>query len=133
MINVLMRRTNIFAFDNFWKANGDMSYSSACGGIVSLPLLVIIFILLVLQAVQMFNYGIVMSQTQINYSYEPPLTTISTKQNDPNYTPFMAAFAVDSDNSSCPNSAISFEVFVNEVSGSYGTKNRASSKTPLNL
>lgn len=48
MIKMLMRRTNIFAFDNFWKANGNMSYSSACGGIVSLPLLAIIVILLVI-------------------------------------------------------------------------------------
>ena len=64
-----MKNTNIFAFDNFWKADGNMSYSSACGGLVSLPLLIIIFILFILKIIQMANYGIVLSQTQVNYSY----------------------------------------------------------------
>ena len=81
----------------------------------------------------MVNYGIVMSQTQVNFTFEPPLTTISTNQNDPNYAPFMVAFTVNIDNSSCPNTAISFEAFVNEVTGSYGSKNRVSSKAPLNF
>jgi len=51
MLKTLMKNTNIFAFENFWKANGNMSYSSACGGIVSLPLLVIIFTLIVLEMI----------------------------------------------------------------------------------
>lgn len=51
MLKTLMKNTNIFAFENFWKANGNMSYSSACGGIVSLPLLVIIFTLIILEMI----------------------------------------------------------------------------------
>ena len=69
MIKKIIQQSNLFAFDKFWKADGNMSYSSVCGGLVSLPFLVIIIILLVLKLVQMINYGIVMSNTQINYSY----------------------------------------------------------------
>lgn len=69
MIKTLMRSTNIFSLDNFWKAEGNMSYSGVCGGLVSLPLMALIVILFILKLIQMVNYGIVMSNTQINYSY----------------------------------------------------------------
>lgn len=128
-----MRQTNIFSFDNFWKSNGDRSYSSVCGGLVSIPLLVIIVILLVLKLVQMVNYGIVMTNSQITYTYEPPLTTFSTSQTDPAYAPFMLGFSVNIDNARCPNSAITFEAFLNEYSGSYASTNRSLSKVPLNF
>jgi hypothetical protein len=108
MIKELMRKTNIFAFDNFWRSNGGGAYSSVCGGLVSLPLLAIIIILLVLKLVQMVNYGIVMTNSQISYTYEPPLTTFSTSQKDPEYAPFMLAFTVNIDNVSCPNNNIVF-------------------------
>ena len=65
----VISETNIFTFDSFWKARGKGHYKSVCGGLVSLPLVVIIFILLVLKLVQMVNYGIVMSNSQVNYNY----------------------------------------------------------------
>lgn len=69
IVQSVMRNFNIFSFDNFWKSNGDKSYSSVCGGLVSIPLLAVIIILLVLKLIQMANYGIVMSSSQVNYSY----------------------------------------------------------------
>jgi type IV secretory pathway component VirB8 len=65
----VITRSNIFTFDTFWKAHGKGEFKSVCGGLVSLPLVAIIFILLVLKLIQMVNYGIVMSNTQLNYNF----------------------------------------------------------------
>lgn len=132
MIKALIRQSNIFSFNNFWKSNGDRNYSSVCGGIVSIPLLALIVILLVLKIVQMVNYGIVMTNSQINYSYEPTLTTFSTSLSDPSYSPFMVGFSVNLDTVNCPSSSITYEAFLNEYSGLYSSSNRTLSKVPLN-
>lgn len=98
----------MFGFDSFWKSNGHRSYSSICGSLVSLPMLIIIFIVLVLKIIQMAQYGIVMTSTQVNFSNEPTISTVSTFQNDSSYAPFMLAFSVNIDASSCPNSILPF-------------------------
>lgn len=132
-IKMLMRSSNMFSFDEFWNSNGHRSYSSVCGGLVSIPLLVIIVILFILKIIQMATYGIVLTNTQLHYFSEPPVTTFSTFQNDSTYAPFMIAFSVNIDSTSCPNSALSFEVLSLEMKGDPSSPNRTTSKIPLNF
>lgn len=132
-VKSLMRSSNLFAIDNFWSSQGDRAYSSVCGGLVSLPLVGLIIILFVLKLLQMINYGIVMSSTQLNYSYEPNMMTLSTLMNDSSYAPFMIGFNVNIDTANCPNTALPFEVYSLEMKGAINSTNRSSTKVPLNF
>ena len=68
MLKSLIRHSNIFSFDNFWKSNGNHQYTSVCGGLFSLPLLALIFILFILKVIQMANYHIINSNFQTLYT-----------------------------------------------------------------
>lgn len=61
----------------------------------------------------MVNNGIVVSNTQVNYSNDAPFTTLSAAQKNPLHAPFMLGFSLNIDNVNCPNSAISFQAFAN--------------------
>lgn len=81
--------------------------------LISIPCLALVIILFVLKVMQMTNFGMGVTNTQINYSYDPAFVTINTGNKNPAYAPFMLAFTINIDAASCPNSAITFQPFVN--------------------
>ena len=131
-LNTLIRNSNLFVLENFWLTNGKRSYSSICGALVSLPLVALIIILLLLKAAQMSSFGIVMSSKQVDYTSEPSLSSFTTSQSDAVLAPFMLAFSINTDKTSCPNSAITFELNSLEATGTVNTTNRTTSKIAIN-
>jgi hypothetical protein len=108
IIKKILKNVNLFPIENFWKTQRSNSYANACGGLISLPIIILILALLALRIIQMINYGIANTNTQLNINYDPLMTTLSTDPNDINYSPFMLAFNAVIDNSSCPNTKIGF-------------------------
>ena len=59
------------------------------------------------------------------------MTTFSTNSKDANFAPFMLAFTTNIDTSTCPSNSISFEGFANDISGTYNTADRVTSKITI--
>lgn len=113
LIKKILRNLNLFPVDNFWKTQGNNAYANVFGGLISIPLIFLILALLTLRLIQMINYGIANTNTQVNINYDPIMTTLSTNPNDLNSSPFMLAFNAVIDNTSCPNTNLGFEVSFN--------------------
>jgi len=102
-----------------------------CGGIISIPIIFLIFVLFLLQFIQLVTKGIVYSSTQNNSSYEPPASTFTTSSNDSSYSPFMVGFSITNDD--LCSDPISLEANVNLYNGAYSSANRTNIKVPIKL
>jgi hypothetical protein len=104
--------------------------TNICGGLLSIPIIALLFILFLLKFIQLTTHGIVYSATSTLTSYEPYFTTFTTA-NHSAYAPFMIAFALN--NADTCSAPISLDVNVNLFNGSFGSANRSTTKIPVKL
>ena len=101
-----------------------------CGGLLSIPIIVILFALFILKFIQLTTRGIVYSSSQLTTTYEPAFTTFTTA-NDPSYAPFMIGVSVANADSCSP--PITMSVNANAQYGNNGSANKTATNVPVKL
>lgn len=87
----MLQAINLFPYSQYLRVNRKEKIDHKCGGIASLIILTIIFLLFIFKMIDAFKKTTMFITSQISVDLEPPMTIISTYQKDPENKPFMLA------------------------------------------
>ena len=84
---------NLFPYTHLWRISREPQHSNKCSIIISILIIIAIGAVFIQRLVLVFQMQTMHATSQTIISQSPPLTTISTYQNDTTNQPFM--FAID--------------------------------------
>jgi len=88
----LLESINLFPYKEMWRVKAHTEISHSTAGITSLLLILVLLLIAIIKMVEVFSMTTVTISTQTNIELIPPLTILSTFQDNPNISPFMLAF-----------------------------------------
>jgi hypothetical protein len=89
----MLSAIDLFPSTRFLRMRGGPELKSRCGGIASIIAILILMAILILKLKEVFSYTTIFYTTHEGVNWDPPLTTVTTWQNDTENSPYMIAVA----------------------------------------
>lgn len=130
----MLNSLNLFPYTSFFRINGNQELYHNCGLIASIIIIVILLLILIFQFIDVFSKSTIIFTTETSVALEPPLTTVSTSQDDKNYRPYMLALEPTSYTGiNCPSSSASMNFYVQHITSEGGYRNASKVITKDNI
>ena len=85
----MLEAINLFPETRYLRVRKNYELDHKCGGCASLLIMTTLFVLLVVKLFEAFSYRTIFFTSENVVDVEPPMTTISTYQNDTIHSPYM--------------------------------------------
>ena len=126
----MLSSLSMFPYSAFWRIDGQGFMKNSCGGIATILAILILIVLSILKLNEVFKMTTIIATSSSTMSLEPPMTNVSTTQNNPAFMPYMLGFGSYQDAFFSSRNTISAEYVI--MTG-ISMNNRTTSRTKITL